>query len=217
MINERAHVLNSNKIYLLPANQSFSATYIPGSEFFYFHLHFQDCFGHDIFQSCKNIASIEEKPFLFQEITNGYLQENTITWQTALFHAVVLFCAPLLKHIALQSHNSVKYHDLLIFLRDNINPSLRIEELAERFGFSYAALSKGFKRDLGISLKEYIIDLLLKKARELLVSSDMNVSEIADALGYEDSYYFQHIFKEKMGETPLQYRRQTRAAICRDH
>ena len=208
--------LTDHVIYLLPKNQAFNASYEVGSEFFYFHFLLEDYFGHDVFGQKKGIPCLEDKPFLFSEITEGYLAQDfrgLITWQNALFSAIMYLCAPLLNAVSIHSFKSMKYHDLLIYLREHCSASLRICDLVKSIGVTRTTLSKGFKRDLGVSLKEYMIHLLLSKARELLVATDLRVSEIAFSLGYEDPFYFSRIFKNYMGETPSEYRRQTCSAL----
>jgi AraC-like DNA-binding protein len=217
-IGDSTYILRDHEIYLMPKNQTFTASYEVGSEFFYFHLLLEDYFGHDVFGRTRGIPAIRDRPRLFSEITDGYLAqdfEGLIAWQNALFNAVMVFSTPLLDSVSLQSFKSMKYHDLLVYLTEHCSASLRIDNLCREMGMSRAALSKAFKRDLGISLKEYMIRLLLKKAREMLVSSDMRIGEIAYNLGYEDPFYFTRIFKKYMGETPRTYRRQTCNAMTR--
>ena len=219
-IGDSMHGLSDNKIYLIPKNQAFKASYNVGSEFFYFHFLLEDYFGHDVFGQTAGIACIKDKPHLFCEITEGYLAqdfEGLIAWQSSLFNAILVFSTPLLDSVSLQSFKAMKYHDLLIYLKENCSASLRVNDLCEKVGMSRAALSKGFKRELGVSLKQYLIRLLMKRAREMLVSSEFRISEIAYILGYEDPFYFTRIFKKYMGETPRKYREQTRASKLRHH
>ena len=176
---------------MIPKNQTFCASYDLRSDFYYFHFHLEDYFGHDVFDQTKGIPCIKDKPHLFCEIIEGYSAQNLeglIAWQNALFNAIMHFSAPLLNTVSLQSFKSMKYHDLLIYLRENCSASLRVNDLCKMVGMSRAALSKGFRRDLGISLKEYMIRLLLKKAREMLISTDLRINEVAYNLGYEDPF-----------------------------
>ncbi len=86
--------------------------------------------------------------------------------------------------------------------------SIRIQDLAERFGFNYSYLSIIFKKFMALSPNEYIISRRLEEAKFLLQETNqMTVKEIAQAVGYEDQYYFSRIFKANTGCTPTAFRR----------
>ena len=59
-----------------------------------------------------------------------------------------------------------------------------------------------------MSLSEYVTGLRIKKAQELLRTSDMTVAEIAGAAGFSGAKYFREIFKKQTGLSPRQYREQ---------
>lgn len=86
----------------------------------------------------------------------------------------------------------------------------RLEEIAVALGISVSYLSATFKRDTGISLKQYIQREKINRAKYLLESSDASVSEIAEQLGYSCISHFQSGFKKIAGITPGQYRKHHR-------
>lgn len=210
--------LESKKIYLLPKDMSFAATYDQGSDFFYFHFKLEDRFNHDVLQQIRELQTLDLKSTLFEEIIKGYLSPGfaaELRWQTYLFSAVMEFCAPILATISQTSYKSLKYSEILQYIRDNCNAQIRVTELARMAGMNRATLSKAFSKDFGISVKDYLLEAVLQKARSLLIGTDLPVGEIAYQLGYEDPYYFSRVFHEKMGDTPSEYRRSTRSAMLR--
>ena len=68
-------------------------------------------------------------------------------------------------------------------------------------------LSKVFKKRTGFSISDYLIQERFKKARELLVSTDLSVSAVASAVGYSHFSYFSKMFKKVAGCTPIEYRK----------
>ncbi len=58
-----------------------------------------------------------------------------------------------------------------------------------------------------MSFSDYLKNIRLEKAKELLVKSDLNLSEISQAIGYSDISYFSRIFKKEFQMTPSKYRR----------
>lgn len=87
--------------------------------------------------------------------------------------------------------------------KDNI---LNVYEVAERFGVSPSNLSHQFKRATGETLSNYIAEHKLRVARELLISTDMDVAQIGERLGYTHPSSFIRMFHKVEGITPAQYR-----------
>lgn len=85
-----------------------------------------------------------------------------------------------------------------------------VAEMAARAGYSPDHFSRLFKRIMGIGPQAYVIRTRVDRARQLLVESSLNISQIADALGYEDVYFFSRQFKASTGQSPGAYRRSGR-------
>ncbi len=81
-----------------------------------------------------------------------------------------------------------------------------VAALAAQAGYSPDHFTRLFKRILGISPQAHVIRVRIDRARHLLVESSLTISQIADALGYEDVFFFSRQFKAKTGQTPGQYR-----------
>ncbi|UUZ84087.1 AraC family transcriptional regulator [Paenibacillus sp. P26] len=87
-------------------------------------------------------------------------------------------------------------------VQEEIGHRLPHEELAELVGLTPAYLGKLFKAHTGISLKEYMTRVRLKRAKHLLSETTMNVSQVADALGYSSVFLFSKQFKRQFGAPP---------------
>lgn len=85
-------------------------------------------------------------------------------------------------------------------------------QVAESVHLSPEYLSRIFKKELGISLIEYITQTKLNTAKGLLAHSDMSISQISDRLGYGNFAYFSQLFRVSFGVTPSEFRRSTKAA-----
>ena len=84
---------------------------------------------------------------------------------------------------------------------------VKISKLAEISGVSVRYFNELFSAFFGVSPKEYIIRMQLETARNLLLSTSDSISDIADACGFLDVYYFSKIFKKEVGETPSAFRK----------
>ncbi|WP_165628244.1 response regulator transcription factor [Streptococcus equi] len=85
--------------------------------------------------------------------------------------------------------------------------SLTLKSLSSQLGFSPNYLSVLIKKDLGLPFQDYLIQERLKKAKFLLLTTDLKVYEIAEQVGFEDINYFSQRFKQLVGMTPRQYKK----------
>lgn len=93
----------------------------------------------------------------------------------------------------------------LEYIQDNYCNDLTLEEVAAKADLNPAYFSSFFKKYTGSSLINYITELRIKKAKELL-KEDKKISEISEMLGFNDTRYFAKIFKKYVGVTPSDYK-----------
>lgn len=86
------------------------------------------------------------------------------------------------------------------------NPDLNMMALAEYLDISAVALSIAFKNEMEVKPSEYLANLRIEKAKELLRQTDMLVKDISVSCGYEDDGSFARRFKKHTGMSPGQYR-----------
>ena len=83
-------------------------------------------------------------------------------------------------------------------------PSVKF--LADNVHLSPSYLSDLLRKETGKNAQEHIHFYLIDEAKNLLLNSEKNVSEIAYDLGFEYPQYFNKLFKKKTGKTPMEYR-----------
>lgn len=83
---------------------------------------------------------------------------------------------------------------------------LSLDTIAEHCGISAAYLSRIFAQEQGKGVQEYLTDLRIKRAKELLIETNEKIYEIAAKSGYPDAVYFNKVFKKNTGMTPKEYR-----------
>ncbi|WP_461117682.1 hybrid sensor histidine kinase/response regulator transcription factor [Spirosoma jeollabukense] len=99
----------------------------------------------------------------------------------------------------------------LLRLRSNVlphldNPALDIEMICTMMGTSRNSLHRKMTALTGLSMNRYLRTLRLQKAKELLLLPDLNITQVADAVGFQDPSYFGRVFAEEFGLSPSQYR-----------
>ena len=84
--------------------------------------------------------------------------------------------------------------------------NLSVEYLASRVFLSPNYLSVLFKKNKGMAINTFILDYRMEKARNLLISTNIKINEIARMVGYSSSSYFVTVFKSAIGMAPSQFR-----------
>ena len=86
------------------------------------------------------------------------------------------------------------------------DPDISFESLARAVNFSVSYISALLKKRLNTSFIKMLTDLRMVRAKELLADHSLRIIDIAESLGYNDSYYFSHCFKKHVGVAPKEFR-----------
>ena len=101
--------------------------------------------------------------------------------------------------------------DILNDLDNSIATPFSLADLADKYHVSSGCLSSHFRRIVGLSPMQYVTQSRLMRARTLLLSSELSVSEIAALCGYPDVSNFSRRFHQQFQITPLQFRQKGNA------
>ena len=102
--------------------------------------------------------------------------------------------------------------DVIGFIQKHINDNIRIQDeltlirLADLVHFNPSYLSRLFKQEVGMNISDYISDIRVKKAKQMLENPNMKVNAVAEALGYGTATNFTRFFKKMTNMTPQEYR-----------
>ena len=158
-------------------------------------------------------------------------------WVCSLFGRMFAACAarrallqsrltPLLTELLLQLHDDSRRHAkrgrtapanlqtvLQPWLTRSLEDPLPLSRLAAKCGLSPSHFSALFRRQTGRSPVAYVIDLRVRRARELLTTTREPIAAIGRRLGFADQLYFSRVFHRRTGLSPREYRKRTRATI----
>ena len=84
--------------------------------------------------------------------------------------------------------------------------NITITELAQRLNLDRTYFSYIFKKKMGISPKEYLLNHRMNTAASLIKNKDISISSVARSVGYSDLYIFSKMFKRHFGVSPTGYR-----------
>ena len=102
---------------------------------------------------------------------------------------------------------------IVTYINQNYASIESIDQIASEFYISKYHLCRVFKRAMELTVIEYLNQVRIKNAAQLLTDTDKDIVEIAVQCGYHSVAYFSNLFKKTMGFAPTEYRKQTARAI----
>lgn len=104
-----------------------------------------------------------------------------------------------------------RYSDIIEIAKDQIRKTYMSDEIslntiAAEVGMSPSYFSSIFSKEMGKTFVEYLTEIRMDRAKELLMCSSMKISEIGYEVGYKDPHYFSYIFKKTQNCTPKEFR-----------
>lgn len=159
--------------------------------------------GYDeiLFYVCKIIKSYNDRPFGFQLQIKGLLFN--------LFYE--LFNREYIQkpnYELISTNNKIlKLKNVIKYIYDNYNKPLHINELSKIAGYSEYHFIRFFKSQTGKTCTNFINALRIEKSLDLLINTNLSITEIAFNVGYDDVSYFIKVFKRLTSSTPSNYRK----------
>jgi AraC-like DNA-binding protein len=156
---------------------------------------------HNMLQSGINPIRMFEGANLFQELNQLNELGEMLRWlETRVVGAYVQ------EHVGRKDFQLKQLiENVLLYIQDNYRTNMSLESCADHFGTSPYTLSRAIKQVTGINFIDYLTNLRIGQAKELLRTTTMKINEIADQIGYQHTY-FNRIFKKAEGVSPSQYR-----------
>ncbi|MCU6794942.1 response regulator [Paenibacillus sp. WQ 127069] len=93
------------------------------------------------------------------------------------------------------------------YIDNNYQHKLYLKDLSVKFFVNQVYCCQLFKKVLGKTFSEYVTELRIKKACELLKHTELSIEEITTKVGFSDYYYFNKVFKKQCGITPTKFRK----------
>ena len=99
------------------------------------------------------------------------------------------------------------YRKGLQYIKEHYTENITVVDVAAHIGYSESYFGYAFKKKYKISVSQYVRELQLAKAKDLLEDTSFSVSSVASYVGFDDSNYFSTLFKKHFGLSPKEYRR----------
>lgn len=149
----------------------------------------------------KRMEPAKNQPFGCGQMIRLYLEQ--------LLLQLIRRCqsAPLQTASGTYFHDSEEetYRRILLYLEQHLHAQLTLTQICQDNLISYSQLARLFHERHGCSVMKFFSDMKLDAARQLIRAQQLNVTQIADALGYSSIHYFSRHFKKLTGMTPTEY------------
>ena len=195
-VNGEETRLVPGRAYIIPANCLCASCCEKYMEKFYINVSVLNEYKMDIFSRLGRIISVEytvDKIDRLRKIAESDSAADVFIIQSELMYVISLFVDS-----AVNDHNmkadldiNPKYAQIIDYINRNI---------------SMDGFSKGFKHEVGLSVKKYINQQILNIASYKLRFTDTPIGDIAEQLGFEDRFYFSRFFRNNMKISPSEYR-----------
>jgi len=123
-----------------------------------------------------------------------------------MFLSIHCNCMKTSSHYIRKTASEIYLGSALKYIKNNIYRNINVDDLISFIGVSQPYLYKIFKTATGMSPKQYIINSKLELAKNMLLNTDMTITEIANSVGYEDVLAFSRMFASKEKLSPRSWR-----------
>jgi two-component system response regulator YesN len=174
--------------------------------------------GHEVLQMTKEVCNlflftmrnykftIEDGETFFEDFNrdvNNYGSINTLF--SYLSNTIVLSLEKVIKDKRLMDTKPIR--EAKQYIQDNYQLSITLEEVSTKIGFNSTYFCSLFKKDTGSTFLEYLSDIRINKAKELLKETNFSIAVICEQVGYSDVKHFTKTFIKHAGLKPNEYRK----------
>ena len=211
-VNGEKFKVSTNDVYIIEPGQDHTYYSDPKNPFKKIWINFYSEIFKEIFNSFglsgKTVFKNSETLELFEQIQNLKKVSN---FSDDLCYEIAPILFKILCKLAMNSSTLITVSKTAKltkkYIDDNIYTNISIEDIADNLKLSKAHIIRDFTKNYGISPYNYIIEQKIALAKKMLVLHNMNITEISNQLGFEDTNYFSKFFKKKTGISPSQYRK----------
>lgn len=149
----------------------------------------------------------------FEKLITGYFKEDLckdISLKIDSYNVVLALLRDMIKKeeedgmsLAVNDSAAAQIYKVIRYMNQNFREELDARECCKRVNMSYSYFSRCFKRVTGRSFREYLNEVRINHAQQLLSTSDMSVTQIAFECGYNNVSYFITVYKSIKGKTPF--------------
>lgn len=153
-------------------------------------------------------ANVDIRPAFATLHTEQLLQPANIAAGVEQLGALVRFVSETVRREVATTGTEMIAQAVSYTQKNYPDKELSLESLCATFHISQTQFSLLFKREMGTSFLQYLLDLRIAAAQKLLAETNLKIYQIAEETGFGDASYFSYCFKQRCGLSPKEYRMQ---------
>lgn len=158
----------------------------------------------DTISIVKNSISVQSNYVETAQIMQNILQSTSLI---ELERILMAYCENIIQSLhERNNHISPIIKSLVDYIKNNLHEELSLKSLSHQFHINTVYLGQLFQKEMNVVFSDYVNELRIHKAKELLQTTHLRAGEIGKQVGYSDSTYFYKQFKKKIGLTPTEFR-----------
>ncbi len=223
-IGEKEYYPKPGQLFLMPAGIKQSYSFINDNTFTKYWCHFTAVTGEvNLFDMISTPHYIDVDDILivesiFRRLVMFYMDNgltSSLQSRGVLCELVAYYLEKASKQYLLQkdSESAGKLFELVRYIEANLSENISINALAEKVHYHPNYFSRFFKKHFGVSPTHYISTKKMDKAKTLLKSCNVSISDIAFQTGFKNIYHFSKTFKNFTGFSPSEYRKMVSVQI----
>lgn len=214
-IGEIETSISSNTLVVIPPDTPYAYSQPNSEPLFYYWIHFTGSYAlsclkeFDLFPLPlirRNTDVLNPIEYQMQKMFDTFIKNGALR-DAELSHCMDAILIEIAKHSHTENDDTKKLSKSIKYIHANYTSDIKIPDLAAMEFLSSSRYSVLFNRIIHTSPYQYIINLRLKAACEMLRDSNLGVTQIAELLGFQSCFFFSKLFKKHLGISPLQYRK----------
>lgn len=149
----------------------------------------------------------------------GMNRDFTIAESFYLLGMISILMAELIENLPIKTEDkesltSLRYqksleqlNEVTTYVQNNYADSIKLKDVADHIGFNQFYFTKFFKKLTGKTFMTFLEDYRIQQARYILSTEQIPMTEVSERVGFESVKTFHHVFKKKVGISPLQYQK----------
>lgn len=223
--HSKDYTISTGEYLLMPPDEFEHGTKPSGCSFYWMHFGYnQEQNNHELLPESAGLSYIPGHLLLPEQgrlssldriiILMKQLQDSDRRYRETTLNRYL--CSAILSEIALQSqiypvydNKIIKeqlYQDICDYIFWHLTDNIKVTQIASYFGYNEKYLTTFFKQRSGVSIKQYILQVKMERAKASLSETTEPVSQIAFRLGFADAHNFSNAFRKITGLSPSEYR-----------
>ncbi len=209
------HTIKKNNFFVIPAETPHAYGNRPDASWEIYWVHFEGLQSQLFAERLSGKKYGQANPLVYRRELLQLFHQMIADLENELSIEALRFANARLWHLlgdmvyhrrfALEGHRNIVDRAIAI-MKERVEETLGLDELTNELGISTTYFCRLFKKRMELTPIDYFNRLKIQRACQYLDFTDMAIQEIANAIGYDDPFYFSRAFKRVMGVPPLRYR-----------